>query len=92
MRPPPPHLVVNALKCPFGCELYFVSKAALQRHQVRLHEGRRTPKDLSADQFEDVPLFNDIEKIIRRAGNDSREFIVQYRTLPNGDRFPWNMN
>ena len=79
----------NALKCPFGCEPYFVSKAALQRHRVRLHKGRRTPKDLPTEQFEYVPLFDDIEKIIRRADNDSKEFIVQttsntfeWRSLP----------
>ena len=60
-----------------GCQPYFVSKAGLQRHRVHLHKGGRTPKDLPAGQFEYVPLLDDIEKIIRRADNDSKEFIVQ---------------
>ena len=79
----------NELKCPFGCDIYYPTKAALQRHRVRMHKYRRTPKDLPTEQFEYVPQFADIAKILRRANNDSREFIVEttkgtfeWRTLP----------
>ena len=69
--------------------LYYPTKEALQRHRVRLHKYRRTPTDLEEDQFEFVPMFSDIQNILRRANSESKEFIVEtthgtfeWRTLP----------
>ena len=93
-----PYVCFLALKCPFGCEpYYFVSKAALQRHRVRLHKSRRTPNDLPVEHFKYVALLDDIQKIIRRADSDSKEFNLSSKlhgTLSSGDHFPcnWNMN
>jgi len=79
----------NELTCPFGCGVTFVTKAALQRHRVRAHKYKRTPKDLPNEQFEYIPIFEDVAEIIRRANKDSKEFVVrttqnvyEWRTLP----------
>ena len=68
---------------------YFPSKAALRRHRVRMHKWRRTPKDLPNEQFEHIPLFEDVKQILRRANGNSNEFIVdttsgsfEWRTFP----------
>ena len=56
---------------------------------VRMHKFKRTPKDLPNEQFECIPLFDDVDEIIRRANSDSKEFVVritantfEWRTLP----------
>ena len=79
----------GALKCPFGCGVVFVTKAALQRHRVRMHKYKRTPTDLPNEQFSYIPLFDDVVEIVKRANPNSKEFVVkttyntfEWRTLP----------
>ena len=67
----------NELTCPFGCGVAFPTKTALQRHRVRMHKYKRAPKDLPNEQFEFIPLFDDIKTIVRRANKDSHEFVVE---------------
>ena len=80
------------LKCPFGCETVFPTKAAVQRHRVRMHKFKRVGKPAQPTQEEKqdyVPLFEDVSEILKRANSDSAEFVVattyntfEWRTLP----------
>ena len=42
-----------------------------------MHKWRRTPRDLPDEQFEYIPLLDDVKQILRRANGNSREFIVE---------------
>ena len=44
---------------------------------MRMHKWRRTPKDLPEEQFEYIPVFDDVKEILRRANLNSKEFIVE---------------
>ena len=46
-----------------------------------MHKFKRTPKDLPNEQFEYIPLFDDVDEIIRPANSVSKEFVV--RTTAN---------
>ena len=79
------------LMCPFGCETVAPTKAAVQRHGVRMHKFKRVGKPAQPTQKKKkdyVPLF-EVSEILKRANSDSVEFVVaatyntfEWRTLP----------
>ena len=77
------------LRCPFGCDIIFVTEAAVRRHRVRMHKYRHAPRDKPEEKFDGVSLTEDIDHIVRRANSSSKEFVVQtvkntfeWRSLP----------
>ena len=67
----------DELTCPFERGVIFNTKPALQRHLVRMHKYKGTPTDLLPDQFEFIPLFDDIKTFLLRANKHSKEFVVE---------------
>ena len=76
----------------FRVRAVFPTKAAVQRHRVRMHKINRVgkPAQRTQDEKQDyVPLFEDVSEIFKRVNSDSAEFVVaatyntfEWRTLP----------